>query len=616
MSQESFLSRALNYLLNHKKETTNNENRTDTKNQRHAEAERGSEAGHSASEGTPNASDSAKQQEVDESTASRQSASTADQQSLFTPANVMRALGVEILEDGDDGYYLVGFQGGAFVFYFDDDRLNVMYNDVVECSFTDSVKAAFVANDLNGEYSVWSCYMRASHRGTTEKPVKICFSQMFPLVGDFKKTTEFIHSVLVSAFTVGREFRAKYKHALEDDSNLANTLNKKDFMNKLELSKRLIEVGNFDEIQEEMPPTSYLRVDSLADLFDDTEFGAPLSLQIVADGQLEVVKDAAEVEQFDVRSYIRNHPKRDELENATIIAVFEKQNLVVNLKKMPGSNAKSLFFLLNVMRSGIESDLFARNQSAVSCRATVEIRLTTDQEDYWEVKYMIDDAKDKHAKNDISSLTEEQKMLLIQLTPNMQDDFYWGIKFFNESCWYQALYYFKRIFYNSCRQDAKHTRNGEIVADICLYLGITYYHLRMYDRAYYYLDRSRKYDSIIASQWYVNCLCSMKDPMAFTYVKKMLAEVAIDIEEPEGRLRQETENSIFEYYLFLKRKLAQIMITDWRLNQAEDFLKKMIEANENVDFAHQALDTIRKMRRKQLDEEVKEAEKNQHNSDQ
>ena len=612
MSHESFLSRALRYLL------TKTEHSVEADDQKPESAEGKMEAQTSIktettspkSEEDKSKGDPRPQSSADNSNFTQKDYhSYVDQKTLFTPDNIMRALGVEILESGGDGYYLVGFQGGAFVFYFEGDRLNVMYNDVVECSFTDSVKAAFVANDINGEYAVWSCYLRASKRGTSTKPVKVCFSQMFPLGGNFKQTTEFIHGVLASAFSVAREFREKYKQALQDDSNLANTLNKKDFMNKLEFAKRLIEVGNFDEMHEEMPPASYLRVDSLADLFDDTEFGEPCSMRILADDELELITEPAVVETFDVRAYIRNHPKRDELENLTLVVKFEKQNLVVSLNKMPGSTDKSLFFVLNVLRSGTEADLFSRNMSAVSCRATVEIRLTSDQEDYWEVKYMIDDARDKHAKNDISSMTEEQKMMLIQIAPNVQDDFYWGVKYFNENCWYQSLYYFKRIFYNYARQDAKHKRRQEIVSDICLYLGITYYHLKMYDRAYYYLDRSRKYDSVIASEWFVNCLCSMHDPMAFHYVKKMLETVTYDLEETDGRLQQDVESEYYTFYLFLKRKLVQILIADWRLDEAEELLFKMIDMNENKEFAQRELASIHQIRKEQAEQDAKARQK-------
>ena len=124
----------------------------------------------------------------------------------------------------------------------------------------------------------------------------------------------------------------------------------------------------------------------------------------------------------------------------------------------------------------------------------------------------------------------------------------------------------------------------------------------MYDRAYYYLDRSRKYDSILASEWYVNCLVSMKDPMAFQYVKKMLENVALDLEETSGHLRKETEDEFYKYYLFLKRKIVQIMIADYRFRDAEDLLRRMIENNENVDFSKHELENLRKIRKEQAEE--------------
>ena len=573
MKQNPFLSRAINYIF--KKNSPEKENVSEKELPRNDKEEKLT---------APSPSDN----------------------TMFTPENVMRAIGVEILDEGGDGYYLVGFQGGAFVFCFDGNRLNVMYNDIVECSFSDSLKAAFVANDINGDYAVWSCYLRASKKGASDKPIKVCFSQMFPLIGDFKETVEFIHGILSSAFTVGREFRNKFKEALKDDSNLANTLNKKDFLHKLELTKRLIEVGNFDEIREEMPPTQYLRIDSLVTLFDDTEFGDALTLKTIVDSQVEIISEPKEIAEFDIRNFIRSHPKREELDSIAFMVSFEKQDLILTLKKMDGSSPKSLFFLLNVMRSGTETDLFSGSHSSISCRTTVEIRLTSEQEDYWEVKFMLDEARDKHNNNDVSSMTAEQKMMLIQLAPNVQDDFYWGIKFFNENCWYQSLFYFRRIFFHYSRPENQDARKEEFFADICLYIGITFYHLKMYDRAYYYLDRSRKYNSILASEWYVNCLCSMRDPMAYKYITKMIDTVSRDLDETAGRLESETQDEFYKYYLFLKRKLVQTLIDGLKLSEAESILNQMIENDENVSFSRNELDVIREIREEQA---LKSAEK-------
>ena len=595
MRQNSFISRALDYFFksnNHPSHAVGHTHTDDQKNT-NCKPEASSEEQNSAEKSGP--SDSNK--------------------SLFTPANVMRAIGVEIFDDGGDGYYLVGFQGGAFVFYFEDDRLNVMYNDIVECTYADSVKAAFVANDINSEYAVWSCYLRTSKRGTTEKPVKVCFSQMFSLKGNFKETMEFIHGIMSSSFTVGREFKIKFNEALKDGSNLANILNRKDFLHKLELAKRLSEVSNLDKITVEKPLDSYLRVNTLATFFDDTEFGEPEMLRVIDGEKVEIVNGQQNVTEFDIRNYIRNHPENTNLDTLTVLVTFEKQDLIINLKKMEGSAPKSLFFMLNVMRSGLEADVFSRNHSTVSFRTTVEIRLTSEVDDYWEVKYMVDEAREKQSNNQVSTLTDEQKMMLIQLSPNVQDDLYWGIKFFNEDCWYQSLYYFKRIFYNYCRPEYVEENKEDIIADICLYIGITYYQLKMYDRAYYYLDRSRKYDSIVASEWFVNCLCRMKDPMAFTYIKQMLEIVSSNIQQTVGKLEPEVENEFYTYYLFLKRKLVQSLVFENRLTEAEHFLKQMIENKENMAFSKEELETIRRIKQSNVAESQEERSKTAENDE-
>lgn len=588
MSNKSFFIRALGLIMGRKHVVSSNVSNQHSTRKNGESTDTISEEKHTSDEGqTANSSVSMhSNQTVEETT--------------FTPTSIMHALGVEILEDGGEGYYLIGFQGGVFVFSFEEDRLNVMYNDVVECSYEDTIKASLVANEVNSSYAVWTCYLRTVPKGSNNLPVKVCFSQMFPLKGDFNKLIDFIHGVLSSAFAVGRDFRERFVKAQKDQSNLANTLIRKDFIHKLDLAKRLMEVRNYDKIKDEMPPASYLRIDTLADLFDDTEFGNPTSMKILANNQLELVTNAQEVTNFDIRSYVRDFSQREELVNLTLVATFEKQDLIISLKRMPGSSAKSLFFALNVMRSGVEDDILSHNRAMISCRDTVEIRLTTEQEDYWEVKYMVDEARDKHEKNDISSLTNEQKMMLIQLFPNVQDDLYWGFKFFNQDCLFQSLFYFKRIYYNYCKPEYQNKRAEDIKAEISLYIGIIYFQLKRYELAFYYLDRSNKYESIVASEWYTNCLCYLKDSRAYNYIRRMIETVSHNIEdiEPDSKLRED----LITFYLFLKRRLLQTLITDLRLAEAENLAIKMIKSHENEEFCRNELKKIRELRREEAED--------------
>lgn len=59
----------------------------------------------------------------------------------------------------------------------------------------------------------------------------------------------------------------------------------------------------------------------------------------------------------------------------------------------------------------------------------IEVRLTTDHDDYWELKYMLDDAKEKAENKQFDELTEEQQALLAYTEPTLQTTIYWGRNF-------------------------------------------------------------------------------------------------------------------------------------------------------------------------------------------
>ena len=511
--------------------------------------------------------------------------------SHMTPQEILDALNVQVYDNGGDGYYLVGFQGGVFIFNFSENNLTVFYNDVEECTYADSIKAVMIANDINGDYSAWCCYLRTQQNGKSEKPIKVCFSQLFPLTADSQATVGFIRSVLLNAFTVAREFRSRFQEATANDSSLGALLNQRDFTNRLELAKRLMEVGNWDEVGEEQPDSSSLKIASLTELFADTEFGNPVSLQVIANRKVEtLITEAKDVEDFDIRAFVRNHPTNQELDSISLIICFEKQDLIVHLKKMAGSTTKSLFFLMNVMRSGVDSDQFRNSHTSVSCRATVEIRLTTEQEDYWEVKYMVEDARDKYTQHRESELTDQQKMLLINLHPTIQDDLYWGMKFYTQKCWFQSLFYLQRLYYNLVRLSHINPDESKVLMDVCIYIGMIYTQLKLHDRAYYYFDKGREQDSIFSAECYINCLCNLKDNTVIEFIHNTLKVVN------EHRNDDTFMEKYYDFYLFLKRKLVHAFVFEMRLKEAEDLLKQMIEDEENVEFAQHKLEYVRKKR--------------------
>ena len=69
------------------------------------------------------------------------------------------------------------------------------------------------------------------------------------------------------------------------------------------------------------------------------------------------------------------------------------------------------------------------NRGPISSRTMMEIRLADAEKDYWEAKYMIDEANDKINTGKSDELTDEQRLVISYTNPVSQLALYWGKKY-------------------------------------------------------------------------------------------------------------------------------------------------------------------------------------------
>ena len=98
--------------------------------------------------------------------------------------------------------------------------------------------------------------------------------------------------------------------------------------------------------------------------------------------------------------------------DALICITLAEGQLVIALEKAEGSNERSLYYKLSAMRTDRVDAFFDETQKGRVFSSMIEVRLTTDHDDYWELKYMLDDAKEKAENKQFDELTEEQQALL------------------------------------------------------------------------------------------------------------------------------------------------------------------------------------------------------------
>lgn len=526
-----------------------------------------------------------------------------------SPIDLLKALGVEIIEENKERF-IVAFQGGYFDFNFSESEngwVDILYFDFKQIESNYLSIVAKVSNTIHLRFWGWTCFVRMLGDETTEKSLSACLSCRFTTLGDIEVVSKKLRGVLEQAFLIAREFNNLLEEDIKKKKDLDEEFfNDVAFNNKIAYLQRLKETHHLEERGDEFPNSSELSVDNLIKLFDHVDFGNLQNLRIVREDQIEIVTNVEEIKNFDLRKYIRLQPEVLKIRNLTFIFDFDCQELFVNLTKAKGSTENSLFFVVNVVRSGSELDALMDNRGPISSRTMMEIRMTDSEKDYWEAKYMIDEANDKVNAGNSDELTDEQRLVLSYTNPVSQLALYWGKKYYNNRCYFQSLFYFNQIYWHlkNLRQEWNEEQS-RLYYEVCYYIGFIYVDLNMYDKAFYYLYMAQTQHSIGATQEFANCLCNMNDPSAKQYLQSKINEVV----EIMNKSEEEAER-LYDFYLFLKRRYVYVLIEQGGYDEAESILKKMIENEECVEFAKDELDYIKKQRGEMPKNEQTEKPKN------
>ena len=521
-----------------------------------------------------------------------ESNSNSDHSSDYTLQELFKALGVEIIKDNGADLYTIGFQGGFFQFNCSKTHISIIYPNFASCTYAETVKATLVANNLNCKYLGWTCYLSVNEYSKEVNAVDVCMSYLMNHNNSLAEQVEAIRNILLLSFSLAREFRDTFQKAKRDRIPLEDYFDHKDFNQKLSLAQRMSEAGLTSDDVIHQPDTS-LTIDSIVSLVDTASFGCLIRLQILVDDKVQILDDVAQIKEWDIRNFIRNYSDSNQLEKLLLIVNFDKQSLLVHLQKSTGSTDKCFFYLMQVARTGVTADLPEWNDDSLTSLSTIAVRLTTDQEDYWEVKYMLDDAKEKRDSGKEQELTDEQRVMLDQVSANLFTDAYWGRKFFNKGCMLQALFHFKRVYASivSSNNVLPGSRDQEL--EYSFYLGAIYLQLHQYERAFYFLNKAKDSNKLIAFKYYILCRNYLKDTSVEAYINSLLVALTEEL-----YTSAEPDQALLSFYTFLNRQLVVAIENTQDWNRAERSLQKMKTRNQDLDFVQKELERIQKIRKK------------------
>ena len=241
------------------------------------------------------------------------------------------------------------------------------------------------------------------------------------------------------------------------------------------------------------------------------------------------------------------------------------------------------------------------NESRQPRSVTMLIALdrSDDKKRQQEFEYMWSDAQLKARNGEKDSLSDDQLLLGQVRVADVAYNLYWGQRMFDAERFYEAILYLENVF-NSYREDFFEMKQEprQVFMETAYKLGFCYNELGLYKQAFYYLDLIASDGNIRHTMELVNMMANSKDLRLFSYTEGVMNEVKRNFGEDD-----ELPDNIRDLINFLRRRRGYAYIDFNQLDKAEEIFTRMLDEEENADYAINELAYIKKLR-KQRGEDV------------
>ena len=209
-----------------------------------------------------------------------------------------------------------------------------------------------------------------------------------------------------------------------------------------------------------------------------------------------------------------------------------------------------------------------------------------------EFNYMWTDAQLKVRNGEKNSLTDDQLLLGQVRVADLAYNMYWGVQMFNSERYYEAILYLENVF-NSYRCDffEMSSEGKRLFMETAYKLGFCYNELGLPKLAFYYLDLMASDGNIRHTMELINAMANSKDLRLFSYTEGIFDEVKRNFPDIE-----EMPDNIRSFLNFVRRRRGYAYIDFNQLDEAEKIFTKMLDEEENADYAINELAHIRKLR--------------------
>lgn len=206
-------------------------------------------------------------------------------------------------------------------------------------------------------------------------------------------------------------------------------------------------------------------------------------------------------------------------------------------------------------------------------------------------------AKEKVNSNKTNELDYlESEILEVLYHPQAAKEFYFGKKAMAENRFWDAIAYFDNAFKALQSQWWKEKLSDEefqTLIECSFLIGYCYYELGLFEKSYKYLEFSAKNsgNGYKYQSEYINCLIALHDIRALMVIDHHLEILTNKAEEERNDLD-------YDFYMFLSRRKAYCLIELGQYEQAETYLKRILENEPENEFAKKEMEYINNLKNK------------------
>ena len=199
-------------------------------------------------------------------------------------------------------------------------------------------------------------------------------------------------------------------------------------------------------------------------------------------------------------------------------------------------------------------------------------------------------------------LSDEQERLLALTEGNLEYQLLEGRRLAKHSRYLQAIALFEPAYHRLSQKDNENNDDRyHKTIDAAYQLGYCYYHLNQMDKAYYYFSIAYKADRLDASYMYFQVLYQMHDVNLLNELseeKNKMEKILQDIAKGREQLNENEErqyNNVRDYYLFLYKLHAEIMIRKEQYDFAYSDLNYLLQYEQTQEYAQSKIDELDKI---------------------